>query len=81
MVLAARDHNPVRVVGQLKRNPVKTADSINVLDLLCRLLPILRGIAASPVLIAEVREQKLRHHRALVSIIGDEPIDEEDNNG
>lgn len=59
------------------KNPVATADSIDALDLLSRVLPVLHQAGAPLSLIAEIKEQKLRHQRALVSIIGDEPIEED----
>jgi hypothetical protein len=59
----------------MKRNPVKLMDSVDALDLLARVLPLLRKTRAEPELIRAVREQKLRHQRALVPVIGDdEPV-------
>jgi hypothetical protein len=58
-----------------KKNPVSVMDSVDALDLLDESLKLLRdGKPAEPAFLDRVREQRLRHRRALRSIIGHESL-------
>ncbi len=57
------------------RNPVKVMDSVDALDLIHNSLKLLRDeVPASPAFLDRLREQRLRHKRALCSVIGAEPL-------
>jgi hypothetical protein len=57
------------------RNPVAMMDSVDALDLLSECFKLLRlKIPAPPDLIDKLREQTLRHRRALRHIIGTESV-------
>lgn len=61
----------------MELNPVGVMDSVDALDLLTRTLAVLRRQRVRDEdLIRDVVEQKLRHQRALVAFIGDEPVRE-----
>lgn len=54
-----------------KRNPVPFMDSVDALDLLTEALRLLRlKLEAPPDFLDRLREQRLRHKRALRFIIG-----------
>ena len=57
------------------RNPVGLMDSVEALDLIVQSLKLLRDDKpADPGFLDRLREQKLRHRRALKRIIGTESI-------
>ena len=54
-----------------QKNPVHFMDSVEALDLIAEALRLLRlGLEAPPEFLDRLREQRLRHQRALRSIIG-----------
>lgn len=59
----------------MPRNPVRTADSIEALDLIDLSFKLLRdNKPADAAFLDRMREQRLRHRRALRHIIGLEPL-------
>ena len=58
-----------------KRNPVQFMDSVDALDLLAEALRLLRlKREALPEFLDKLREQILRHRRALRNVIGTESV-------
>lgn len=58
-----------------KRNPVNVYDSIEALDLIAQCFELLRKKKEAALdLIDRLREQKLRHARALRHVIGTEAV-------
>lgn len=57
------------------RNPVAVMDSVDALDLIGQCIALIRRMRAKPIeLFAKLKEQQLRHKRALRTIIGTEAI-------
>lgn len=62
-------------VNRSPKNPVQVMDSVEALDLIDRSLKMLRdGKPADPFFLDRLREQRLRHRRALRTIIGQESL-------
>lgn len=58
-----------------KKNPVAVMDSVDALDLIDASLKMLRdGKPADPAFLDRLREQRLRHRRALRTVIGHESL-------
>lgn len=62
---------------EVLKNPVPMHDSLDALDLMARVLPVLRKAKADPNLITAVADQKIRHWRKLQHLIGDEALKED----
>lgn len=57
------------------RNPVPVMDSVEALDLIAESLTLLRTEKpAHPAFLDRLREQRLRHMRALRKVIGEESV-------
>lgn len=58
-----------------RRNPVDRMDSVDALDLISEALRLLRlKLEAGPAFLDRLREQILRHRRALRHVIGVEAV-------